>query len=339
MKNKIITAAVLVFGVTSIWLVSGGFLWGNREPVEVESTEFLMDTFVNIKIYIQDRSEGERLLAEAFAEGRRVEDVMQPLKGNGELERINNGESAGWHVIGSELRTVFEHTATINRLSDGAFDPTIAGVKWLWSFEEDATVPDSALIREKMAGVGFSHMRLSGDSLFIDNSVTKIDLGGIAKGYAVDRMIGILENGGVSAALVNAGGDIAMFGQKPGGKDWVVAIRHPRMNRDMVVDHLPLNAVVTSGDYERYFMMDGVRYHHILDPATGYPARGSISVTVWAANATDADGLSTAIFVLGPEKGVALAERLENVETLVFWEEDNHVHAAMSSGIKGKLTL
>lgn len=337
MKSKLITIGVLCLAVAGIWLVTGGFLWW--KPVEVSDTAFLMDTVVTIKIYTRNRSDGERLIADAFDEGRRVERIMEPLKGDGELQRINNGDSAGWHVISPELRMVLEDAAKVNRLSDGAFDPTIAAVKWLWTFEEGSTVPDSSLIAGKMAGVGFSHVRFSGDSLFIDNPATKIDLGGIAKGYAVDRMLAALDVDGVSGGLVNAGGDIAMFGEKPGDKDWVIAIQHPRLNRNLILEHVPLSAVVTSGDYERYFMVDGVRYHHILDPKTGYPARGSIAVTVWANDATDADALSTAIFVLGPEKGVALAERLEDVEALVFSETGNDVHASMSSGIKGKIAL
>ena len=180
---------------------------------------------------------------------------------------------------------------------------------------------------------------LRGDSLWFKDSETRLDLGGVAKGYAVDRMIATLKAGGILAGLVNAGGDIAMFGKKPGDKDWVIGLRHPRMNRTLTVETVSYTAVATSGDYERFFMENGVRYHHILDPSTGYPARGCVSVTTWAASSMVADILSTTIFVLGAEKGLAFAESLDNVETLIFFEKNGELETVMTPGIEGKVRL
>jgi thiamine biosynthesis lipoprotein len=152
-------------------------------------------------------------------------------------------------------------------------------------------------------------------------------------------MVSVLKEGGLNAGLVNAGGDIYSFGKKPGDRDWVIGVRHPRLSRTIVVETIRLPAVATSGDYERFFIKDGVRYHHIIDPENGYPAHGCISVTVWAMTAMDADILSTSIFVMGPEKGLAFAESRENVETLIFYEKNGKVEAVMSSGIRDKVNL
>ena len=153
-------------------------------------------------------------------------------------------------------------------------------------------------------------------------------------------MIKILKKSGVSAGLVYAGGDIFTFGKKPGGKDWVIGFRHPRSRKTIELNTISLSAVATSGDYERYFIQDGVRYHHILDPSTGYPVRECASVTVWAETAMDADILATSIFVLGPRKGLELAENMNNVETLIFFEkEDGVVEHVISSGVRDKVKL
>ncbi|MCD6308991.1 MAG: FAD:protein FMN transferase [Candidatus Latescibacteria bacterium] len=331
-----LSAAGVITVLFAAWLVCGGWFW--NDPVKVVSTQILMDTSVNVQVFAKNRKTGERLIAEAFREARRIESIMEPRKGGGELDAINKSGETAWK-ISPELQTVLRETFRINALSGGAFDPTIAPVKWLWNFDDGGDVPPESAIEEKLRFVGMSGVGLRGDSLFFDNPEVKLDLGGVAKGYVVDCMIDVLRRGGAKAVLVNAGGDIAMFGKKPGGKDWVIGIRHPRLNRTLVVDTVKYATVATSGDYERYFMRDGIRYHHILDPETGRPARGCISVTVWSQSAMLSDILSTTIFVLGPDRGVGLAESMDDVEALVFFEDNGAVRAVMSSGIKGKVRM
>jgi len=333
--HRLITAGVIA-ALMAAWLICGGWFW--NDPVKVVSTQILMDTSVNVQVFAKNKKTAERLIAEAFREARRIESIMEPRKGGGELDSINESFGTAWK-IGPELQTVLRETFRIHRLSGGAFDPTIAPVKWLWNFDDGGEIPPESAIEEKLRLVGLSGVSLRGDSLFFDNPAIKLDLGGVAKGYAVDRMIDVLREGGAKAVLVNAGGDIAMFGKKPGGKDWVIGLRHPRLNRTLLVDTVTYAAVATSGDYERYFMRDGLRYHHILDPETGQPARGCISVTVWSQSAMQSDILSTAIFVLGPDRGIELAESMDEVEALVFYEDDGAVRAVMSSGIKGKVRM
>ena len=331
-KKYTVLVVCIVTVLLVSWLVSGG--WFGKKFKLVESTDYLMSTSITVKVYVRNARAGEALLQNAFAEAKRIEHIMEPLVGDGELHRINETSSVRTWKLSDDLRTVLERALYYSRLSQGAFDPTIAAVKWTWAFEEGGRLPSEEEIAEALETVGFSQVVLKSDSLEMKKNGTKLDLGGVAKGYAVDRMIAILRQGGAEAGLVNAGGDIFTFGKKPSGKDWVIGLRHPRTKRNFILKTIALHAVATSGDYERYFMCDGVRYHHILDPETGYPARGCASVTVWTSLAMDADALATAIFVMGPQKGLELAEKLEGVETLIFFEENNVVKTARSSGVR-----
>jgi len=336
-KRNILIISFAVF-IVIVWLVFSG--WLGKKCVLVESTSFLMNTSVTVKIFAPDEDEGRNIIQEAFVRARALEHIMEPLKGDGELKRINSGPPGVWWGIGSELRTVLERSIFFHKKSGGAFDPTIGAVKWLWDFENGGRLPSEEEIRTALKTVGLSYIELRGDSLNLGTLGSKLDLGGVAKGYVVDRMVDVLRDRGIEAGLVNAGGNIFSFGKKPGGKDWVIGLRHPRTNQTIVMEHVLLPAVATSGDYERYFIKDGIRYHHILDPVTGYPARGCMSVTVWAETAIDADILSTTIFVLGPEKGLVFAESQENVETLIIYETpDGGVGHVFTTGVKDKITF
>ena len=334
--ERIVPYAVILFLIV-LGFLGGG--WFRRTPQLFEATEFLMDTSVTIKVFAFSKREGNDLLRKAFDEASRVEHIMEPHKGDGELERINAAPGKEWHEISTDLEQVLDRSRYFYGLTDGAFDPTIGAVEWLWNFKEGNDVPPKQEIQEKLRSVGFTSIEMDKARIRFTNPDTQIDLGGVAKGYAIDRMIAVLRENGAKAALVNAGGNIATIGEKPGGKPWEIGVNHPRQSMTIRMGHIPFEAVATSGDYERFFMKDGVRYHHILDPTTGYPARGCISVTVWASNAMDSDILSTAIFVLVHEKGLEFAERLKDVETLIFYEQDGMVKAVMTPGVMGKVRL
>ena len=332
-SKHVFTLALVLSG---IGIVTCG--WFGR-PVQVESTDYLMSTNVTVKIFTDSKRGGEELLTRVFEDAKRIEEIMQPRKGGGELHRINDAGNGVWSRLSLELLAVLERSAWFYDMTGGAFDPTIAEVKWLWDFENGGAVPSREDLAEAMAAVGFDKVTISSDSLRIEHAGTKIDPGAVAKGYIVDRMVDFLKDWGVTSGLINAGGDIYTFGKKPDGSDWVIGLRHPRLNKTIVLEHTDLPAVATSGDYERYFMHEGIRYHHILDPETGYPADKSASVTVWTNSAMDADILATAVFVLGPADGIALVERLDDVEALIFYEHDDHLHHVVSSGIKDIISL
>jgi len=335
-KHSFIIICLIVL-IVIFWILSYGW-FGNKYKL-VENTEYLMSTSVTVKIYVNNKNKGNDIIKKVFAEAKRIEHIMEPLKGDGELRRINTGPAERWWNLSPELKAVINHSVFFYRKTGGAFDPTIAFVKWLWDFENGGRLPSENEIKEALGTVGLSRVKIKGDSLSLERPGTKLDFGGVAKGYIIDKMIMLLKESCVVAGLVNAGGDIYTFGKKPGGIDWIIGFRHPRTKETIKFDTISLPAVATSGDYERFFIQDGVRYHHILDPKTGYPARGCASVTVWAKTATDADIVSTAVFVLGPEKGLELVENMDDYEVLIFFEKDGGVKNVMSSGVKDKIKL
>lgn len=332
------SASYLVIALLAVLLLLGG-RWFRRTPQLFEATEFLMDTAVTLKVYTVKEQQGRQAMRKAFDEAARIEKIMEARKGDGELQKINLNPGDSWWTVSEDLKNVLERSKYFFERTRGAFDPTIAAVKWLWDFENKRDIPEENEIEEKLASVDFSGIDIQGNRIRFTRQGTRLDLGGVAKGYAVDRMITVLQKNGIESGLVNAGGDIATFGKKPGGKNWTIGVSHPRLSRSIRVKPINLWAVATSGDYQRFFMKDGVRYHHILDPSTGYPAHGCISVTVWADSAMDADILATSIFVLGYEKGLKLAESLENVETLIFYETDGSVKTVQSTGIKDTIKI
>ena len=243
--------------------------------------------------------------------------------------------------LSQDLKAVLERSIFFSHLSQGAFDLSISPLKEVWGFyTAQPRLPSEAEIRSRLPLVDYRSIEIHDGRIRLPEPGMALDVGGVAKGYAVDRAIDILREGGASGALVEAGGDLRFFGAKPQGKPWQIALQHPRQpDRLIRVDDFGLHGIATSGDYERYFMVDGRRYHHILDPKTGHPASRCVSATVWTATAMDADILSTALFVLGPQEGLQLIEDLPNAEGFVMYEEGEALRYRGSRGIQGKIRL
>lgn len=320
--------------ITVVLCFSCSFL--KEKPVLIEKTDFLLDTSVSVKFYIKDKAKGKELIEKVFAEGKRLEHNLDPLKGDGELHQINLSQSMKSWKISPDLSCILNRSLYFYKKTGGSFDPTVAQVLWMWDFE-NGIIPGKNLIAEQLKNVGFEKLKISGDSLTFLNPGVKLDLGGAVPGYVADVIVSILKKAGVESGLVDAGGEIYAFGKKTGNKDWIIGFRHPRADETIILKKVYLPAVSTSGDYERFFIKDGIRYHHILDPKTGYPAKGCASVTVWAENVLDADILSTALFVLGPEKGLKLAEEMDNIEALFFFEKNGVLMKSMTTGVKDVL--
>jgi thiamine biosynthesis lipoprotein len=249
----------------------------------------------------------------------------------GELNR------RGSAVLPPEVFSVVSEAVVIATLSDGAFDPTILPLTALWSFDTGGRLPEPTEIREALSRVDYRRIDLEPQGKVSLPLGFGLDLGGIAKGAVVDLLAAVLDEKVGPDYLIDAGGDILVSGLKEGTRPWVIAIQHPR-DSQRFVGKLSLGvkgeklAVVTSGDYERYFEQDGRRYHHILDPRTGYPAEGPASVTVIAPTCTMADGLATAVFVLGAQRGLALLESLPGAEGLILSEAPGGLGAVATSG-------
>jgi len=216
------------------------------------------------------------------------------------------------------LHDLLQQAAEYSRLTDGAFDITYASVGYMYDFRQHVR-PDEKQIQKALPAVNYRHVLLDEKNRTVKFSQpgVRIDLGGIGKGHAVDRGIAILQQRGISHALVTAGGDSRIIGDRF-GKPWVIGIRHPD-RKDEVIARIPLEdaAISTSGDYERYFEENGVRYHHIIDPHTGQSARKVRSATIIGPTATRTDGLSKTAFVLGAEKAIEIYNRIDGIDAIV----------------------
>jgi thiamine biosynthesis lipoprotein ApbE len=281
-----------------------------------------MGTTFEVTVY-RPRSERSQTTADleaAHAEVVRIDHLMSLYRADSELMSLNGRAGEGPVPISELTFEVLEAAAHYASLSDGAIDITVQPLVDLWGFYriEQASIPPLDKIEAVLQGVGMDRMSLvsSGRTAALESG-TALDLGSIAKGYAVDRALAVLRTRGVPSALVDLGGNIGVLGQAPGGRPWIVGIRHPRREGLIGEVRFRIGAVATSGDYDRYFEVDGKRYSHLLDPRTGRPVEGVYSLTVVAPNATAADALSTAAFVLGPERGMALLAHCEGVEGLL----------------------
>jgi thiamine biosynthesis lipoprotein len=332
-KNICLIFIVLFFGC--------GFLAGcsSDSQIPVEKQGFYMGTVVTEKVYGQN---AEKAAAEGMKRIKDLQDKMTINNQGSEIERLNASAGNGSYMPLSAdsiyvLKTAFKYA----QLSQGSFDVTIGPLVKSWgSFTQNPQIPKQAEINRIRKLINYKNLEINEkNSARLKKSGQMVDLGGIAKGYAGDEVIKIFKAYRIKSAFVNLGGNVVVLGGKPDGSSWNVGIRNPRAQDGGYIGILQVKdkAVVTSGDYERYFEENGIRYHHILDPKTGYPSQsGLISVTIVAQTSIDADALSTAAFVLGLAKGLQLVQSLEGVEA-IFIADDRKVH--ITPGLKDSFTL
>jgi thiamine biosynthesis lipoprotein len=278
----------------------------------------LMGTRVSVELWADDEARGRELVAEVMREYHRIDDAMSTYKPDSEISRVNSHAAEAPMVISDELFRLVERSLELSVASGGAFDITYDSVGYLYDFRARQR-PTDRQIEERIGAVDYRHVVLdrARGTIFFKAKGVRINLGGIAKGYVVEHAAAMLRARGVEHALLNAGGDTRVIGDRK-GQPWIVGIRHPRV-ADEVVTRLPLvdEAISTSGDYERYFEENGRRYHHIINPQTGRPTEGILTVTVIGPDGTLTDGLDTAIFVLGVEQGLELIEAYPDYETII----------------------
>ena len=308
----------------------------------ITSTEFMMDTIVEIKIPDTEDispSERESAVKAAFAEMRRIYDKYNAHSSNSVISELNSSVS---YKPDEETKKLFLYAVNISSLSHGAFDASIFALEEkIWRpilSGKSSHLPSQQEVREVLKSTGMRKIRIEDDTISKPRDV-KLDFGAFVKGYAVDRAVEVLKNHNIRNALVNAGGDLYCYGKKK----WRIAIKHPRSDirkkTYLGVITLSNTAAATSGDYERFVILDGKRYHHILNPATGFPASDSISVTIIAPTCMEADALSTAVFVAGSGEGAKILERYnpdgKKAEGLIV---DNNGKFFMTEGF-GKFNL
>lgn len=290
-----------------------------------ERTEAIMGTRIAVELWHEDAAKGEAAIDAVMAEMHRIDALMSHYKPDSQLSRINARAAEGPVVVDAELFDLIAQALHFSEVTEGAFDISYASVGYLYDYRKHVK-PDEAQIRSALPGVNWRHISLDPEkhSVRFERPGMRIDLGGIAKGYAVDRGIAILQSRGVRHAVVTAGGDTRIIGDRF-GRPWIVGIRHPD-DQNKIVTRIPLidTAMSTSGDYERYFDENGVRYHHIIDPHTGHSASLVRSATILGPTATQTDGLSKTAFVLGPQKALEIISRIPGFDA-VFVCNDGRV--------------
>jgi thiamine biosynthesis lipoprotein len=278
-----------------------------------------MGTSVEIAVSQTQAVKAEEGMEAAFREVQRIDFLMSHYREDSEISRVNRDAGKKETKVSPEMLRMIERAIEFSSLSEGAFDITIGPVFRLWNFRE-GKFPEEKNLRENLKKVGYRQIKIdrTRSSIFLQEEGMEIDLGAIAKGYAVDSASAVLKEKGIENFLVNAGGDLKVSGSKEKGVPWIVGIQHPRLPSQMVAKLSPRQAgVATSGDYKKFFIERGERYHHLLNPSTGTPARECQSVTVMAPSAMAADALATAVFVLGPKKGLALVKRMNDVHAII----------------------
>jgi thiamine biosynthesis lipoprotein len=306
----------------------------------IERSATAMGTVIRISAWTADERGAVAAIDRALAEFGRLDALMTTWTATSEVSRINAAAGSGEPVaVSDEVLECIARGQEASRLSGGTFDLTVGGFAGVWKFDEDndGSIPAPGLVAERRRLVSWRDLVVDRKqkTVRLRRPGQRITLGGIAKGYAVDRAAAILREAGLDDFIVQAGGDMLVSGRR-GDRRWRVGIRDPRGARDafFAAAEVEDRTFSTSGDYERFTIKDGRRYHHILDPRTGYPATACRSVTIMARDAVTAEVLSKIVFIWGPRRGMRLIERTPDVEAVIV-DAKNRVH--VSSGLRGSL--
>ncbi len=297
-----------------------------KQQDPITKSTFLLNTIVTITIY---DSTDESILNGVVDLCKDYENRLSRTIESSEISRLNNRNGQSVFTLTKETAEVLEKGIYYSTLTDGAFDITVEPLTSLWNFtSENPVVPDSTQIASAVKKVDYKSLSLEGTELTFLSDDTKLDLGAIAKGFIADKMKDYLLENGVKSAIINLGGNILCVGSKPDGTAFKIGVQKPFKDRNETVASLEIRdySVVSSGIYERYFEQDGISYHHILNPKTGYPYENDlISVTIISPYSVDGDGLSTSCFALGLEKGMELINSLDDIYA-IFITDDYNLH-------------
>ena len=297
--------------------------------------KFVMGVEVELILRDSNESHAQKASESAFAEMTRLDGILSNWKENSEISEINRSQEGKWVPVSKELFEVISKGMDVSKSTGGAFDITVGRLLHLWGFYTSSPQkPLKEEIDKALNSVGYKLIELDTEkhSLFFKKPGLEIDLGGIAKGYIIEKGFDVLKTFGIKAGLINGSGDIYVWGKKSGDKLWNIAVEDP-LDREKPLTILPVTdtAIFTSGDYERRFVEEDGVFHHILDPKTGMPAGKCRGVTVIGKSINSVNGLSSAVFALGPEKGISFIEKLNDAEAVVF-DADGKV--ILSKGFK-----
>jgi len=303
-----------------------------------KKSKILMDTLVTITVVSGTKENAEKAIDTAFLELENLEKRASFFSPESEISRINSNAGVSGVKVSSDILAILSRSLYVSEKTSGAFDISIGTVSSLYDFHKQIK-PDLYIIRKNLPLVNYRDIIIDENksSVFLKKKNMRIDTGGIAKGFAADKAVEILKKQGIHSGIVAVAGEIKTFGLKPDGKPWKIGIRNPRAtDREddiMATTELTDMAISTSGDYERFFVSEGKRYHHLLDPKTGLPAGDCMSVTVIAKEAVFTDAFATGVFILGPEKGLKLLDEM-GFEGIIV---DSRGKMHLTSGIRGKV--
>jgi len=329
----------LLYLIMLIAVTSAISCTGNKAST-YKKTRPLMDTIVSITVASADKDSAEKAIDSALSEIERFGNLIDFYSDKSELSEINRNAGLRPVRVSPETMDLIVNAVAAAERSGGAFDPTVGVIVRLWDFA-NRKMPSDDEIKLLLPLVNYRDIIVDRDNstVFLKRKGMLMDLGGIAKGYAADLAVESFRRNGISSGLVAIAGDIRAFGLKPDGSEWNVGIKNPRQTSDkdeiMAKIRLKDRAISTAGDYERFFILSGKKYHHILDPKTGYPAYKSISVSVVADTGALTDGFDNAVFVLGPEKGLKLLKEMGLDAVITDANGATHV----TDGIREKLTF
>ncbi|MCZ6776807.1 MAG: FAD:protein FMN transferase [Ignavibacteria bacterium] len=300
-----------------------------------------MNTFVTVNIYDTGTNfeNASTWIDSAFAEIKRIEEMATHYSNTSEIGRINYHAGVDSVAVSEELVSLLEESLKFAEESGGAFNVAVGPIVQAWDFlAEQPRVPERERIDKLLPLIDYRLISMNGNKVYLQKKGMSLDLGGIAKGYAVDRAVDVLKAGGFKRFIVDLGGNLGVFWEGTRLIDSAAArilVRHPRKEGEFFGSFkMGSGGVATSGDYQQYFMAEGVRYHHIIDPTIGYPARGVVSVTAMAPDGITADAFSTLVFVLGRDRGMEVIKNTPGIEGMIIYEDDGMLNVDLSPGLQ-----
>lgn len=332
--------SIVAFLVLILFSLSGcaGVKGEKKKEEPINKSFFAMGTYIELSIFYDNKSEGEKILNEGEKRFKEIENNMSVNINNSEISSLN---LKGHGVVTEDTYYVIKTSLKYAKASKGSFDITVQPLVSLWGIGTDkARVPESDEIKKAISYINYNKIKLNDEKreIFLDRGQA-VDFGAIAKGYAADELKKIFLKNGVKCGFINLGGNVMTIGSKLDNSDWKVGIQNPFGKRDDQFGIIKISdkSIVTSGNYERYFEKDGVRYHHILDPKTGYPSNsGIVSSTIISEKGIDGDALSTTTFILGVDKALKLIESMNGIDA-IFVTSDKRIY--VTKGIRDNFEI
>jgi thiamine biosynthesis lipoprotein len=326
--------AIIIFSILIVIFVTGKY-----EKHEIVKSSYALGTLINLRAC---GNKAQKAMDKAFERLNNIDDKMSAFKGNSDISKINLGAGSRGESVSSDTYFVVKKAIEYSKILEGTFDPTIRPLVTLWSIgTKKEKIPEAAEIETRLKLVNYKDVVLdeSNNSIMLKHKEQALDVGGIAKGFAADEVRDIFLQYNIKSGLIDLGGNIFALGSKEDNTPWRVGIQNPFKPRGEFLGILSVKnkSIVTSGNYERYFIRDGKRFHHIIDPKTGYPSESKIiSATIISDNSIDGDGLSTGVYILGVDKALKIINAIEGIDA-IFVTENKKVY--ITSGVKDMCML